>query len=51
MTSKIDTEIAGVKIVPLKVFSDERGSVSHMLRNTDEFFIQFGEIYFSSIQQ
>lgn len=49
MTSKIDTAIEGVKVVPLKVFSDERGSVSHMLRNTDPFFVQFGEIYFSTI--
>lgn len=50
MNSPNDTAIQGVKIVPLKVFSDERGSVSRMLRCTDPYFIQFGEIYFSTIK-
>jgi len=49
MNSKTDTAIEGVKIVPLKIFSDERGSVSHMLRYSDPYFIRFGEIYFSTI--
>ncbi len=41
--------IDGVKIIPLKKIMDERGIVMHMLRKTDEHFIQFGEIYFSCI--
>ena len=41
--------ISGVSIIPLKVFSDERGSVKHMLRCTDKFFKKFGEIYFSEV--
>ena len=41
--------IEGVKITPLKIFSDDRGSVMHMLRNDSEIFDKFGEIYFSTI--
>lgn len=41
--------IKGVFIKPLKVFSDERGKVMHMLRCDATFFKQFGEIYFSTI--
>jgi dTDP-4-dehydrorhamnose 3,5-epimerase len=41
--------IDGVRIVPLKRIPDERGTVFHMLRSTDPHFIQFGEIYFSSV--
>jgi dTDP-4-dehydrorhamnose 3,5-epimerase len=41
--------IDGVKVVPLRRIPDERGTVMHMLRRTDEHFIEFGEIYFSSI--
>ena len=40
--------IDGVAVVPLKRISDERGTVSHMLRRTDPHFKEFGEIYFSS---
>lgn len=39
----------GVTVTPLNVFSDNRGSVMHMLRSDDSTFGQFGEIYFSSI--
>lgn len=49
MNNKNDAAIEGVKIVPLKIFSDERGSVSRMLRCSDPHFIRFGEIYFSTI--
>ena len=42
-------EIAGVQIVPLRRIPDERGTIFHMLRATDPHFIEFGEIYFSSI--
>lgn len=41
--------IDGVQVVPLKRIPDERGTVMHMLRATDPHFIQFGEIYFSTI--
>jgi dTDP-4-dehydrorhamnose 3,5-epimerase len=41
--------IDGVKHIPLKRIPDERGTVMHMLRRTDPHFIEFGEIYFSSI--
>ena len=49
MNSKNATSIEDVKIIPLKIFSDERGSVSHMLKRSDPHFIRFGEIYFSMI--
>ena len=41
--------IEGIKITPLKIISDHRGSVMHMLRNDSENFDKFGEIYFSTI--
>ena len=41
--------IHDVKITPLKILSDERGKVMHMLRNDSDIFKQFGEIYFSTI--
>ena len=40
--------IDGIKITPLKQIFDERGKVMHMLRNDDEHFEQFGEVYFST---
>jgi len=40
--------IRDVQILPLKRISDERGTVSHMLRRDDPHFKEFGEIYFSS---
>src|SRR4051812_16691890 len=43
------TDIEGLQIVPLQRVPDERGTVYHMLRCTDPHFVQFGEIYFSSI--
>ena len=39
--------IQGVVIKQLRVLSDERGSVMHMLRRDTDIFRQFGEIYFS----
>ena len=42
-------KIEGVEIKNLKKIPDERGSVMHMLRNDDENFEKFGEIYFSTI--
>ena len=41
--------IDGVVVKKLKIISDERGSVRHMLKRTDEEFNKFGEIYFSSV--
>jgi len=42
--------IEGVLIEPLKVITDEKGDVQHMLRCDTPFFTRFGEIYFSSIK-
>ncbi|MEO5363162.1 MAG: dTDP-4-dehydrorhamnose 3,5-epimerase family protein [Magnetococcus sp. DMHC-8] len=39
--------IHGVKVVPLRKICDERGLIMHMLKSTDDHFLQFGEIYFS----
>ncbi|SVE54065.1 uncharacterized protein METZ01_LOCUS506919, partial [marine metagenome] len=41
--------IADVKITPLKIISDNRGKVMHMLRKDSAIFDKFGEIYFSTI--
>ncbi len=41
--------IDGVTIVPLKQFSDHRGTVMHMLRIDAPHFRGFGEIYFSTV--
>jgi dTDP-4-dehydrorhamnose 3,5-epimerase len=41
--------IKGIKITPLKTFSDERGSVKHMMKCTDAMFKNFGEVYFSVV--
>jgi dTDP-4-dehydrorhamnose 3,5-epimerase len=41
--------IDGVNVVPLRRIPDERGTVMHMLKRTDPHFIEFGEIYFSTI--
>lgn len=41
--------IDGVKVIPLPRIPDERGTVYHMLRSTDPHFVQFGEIYFSTV--
>src|ERR1043166_5268202 len=41
--------IDGALIVPLRRIPDERGTILHMLKTTDEHFQQFGEIYFTTI--
>jgi dTDP-4-dehydrorhamnose 3,5-epimerase len=41
--------IEGVQVIPLSRIPDERGTIFHMLRRTDPHFIEFGEIYFTSI--
>ena len=45
----IPRAIDGVQVVPLRRLPDERGTIFHMLRSTDQHFVQFGEIYFTSI--
>jgi dTDP-4-dehydrorhamnose 3,5-epimerase len=42
-------QIAGVQIVRLSRIPDERGTIFHMLRRDDPHFLEFGEIYFTSI--
>ncbi len=44
-----DTPIEGVTVVPLRRIPDERGTIYHMLRRDAPHFIEFGEIYFTSI--
>ena len=44
-----DRPIDGVRVLPLRRVPDERGTIFHMLRASDPHFMQFGEIYFSSI--
>ena len=41
--------IRDIKITPLKILSDKRGKVMHMLRKDSKEFQKFGEIYFSTI--
>lgn len=41
--------ISGVRFVSLRRIDDERGSVMHMLKSTDDWFVGFGEVYFSTI--
>ena len=48
MTAK-QPRIDGVRLVPLRRIDDERGSVMHMLKSTDEWFTGFGEMYFSTV--
>lgn len=43
--------IDDIQCIPLKQISDTRGKVMHMLRATDPYFEQFGEVYFSWINQ
>jgi len=41
--------INGVVIKELKIIPDERGKIMHMLREDDDIFERFGEIYFSVV--
>lgn len=45
----MEQQIEGVSIVPLRRIADERGTIYNMLKCTDPHFVQFGEIYFSSV--
>ncbi len=42
--------IQGVEIQPLKIISDERGAIFHMLRCDSPLYEQFGEVYFSEVK-
>jgi len=44
-----DETIEGALVVPLARIPDERGTIMHMLKRTDEHFLEFGEIYFTTI--
>ena len=44
-----NTTIQSVVIKPLKIITDERGAVLHMVRSDGQLFNKFGEIYFSEI--
>jgi dTDP-4-dehydrorhamnose 3,5-epimerase len=41
--------IDGVQVRPLRIISDSRGDIMHMMKASDDAFQQFGEIYFSLI--
>src|SRR5689334_19159543 len=41
--------LEGVVVEPLKVFTDERGELRHMLRSDSPLFKKFGEVYFSFV--
>ena len=42
--------IDGVQVNPLRQILDERGKVMHMLRRDSDWFTEFGEIYFSTVE-
>jgi dTDP-4-dehydrorhamnose 3,5-epimerase len=46
-----ETSIDGVHVVPLRRIPDERGTIFHMLRSTDPHFLEFGEIYFTTVYE
>ena len=41
--------IDGVKTKKLRVIPDERGRLMEILRNDDELFLQFGQVYMLSL--
>jgi len=45
----MEPRIDGVRLIPLRRIDDERGSVMHMLKSTDDWFVGFGEMYFSTV--
>jgi dTDP-4-dehydrorhamnose 3,5-epimerase len=45
----VKTTISDVQVIPLRRIPDERGTIYHMLKRTDAHFVEFGEIYFTSI--
>lgn len=49
MRTYVPSNIDGVIVTPLRIISDERGAVLHMLRNDAEGYSKFGECYFSEV--
>lgn len=49
MKEIVESKIEGVKIIKKNQIIDERGKIKHMLRQDDENFTKFGEIYFSFV--
>ncbi len=49
MNKDIKENISGIKIFKKNVITDDRGKILHMMRNDDENFENFGEIYFSYV--
>lgn len=47
----MDGLIEGLKITPLKIFKGDFGNVMHVLKKGETNFINFGEAYFSTIDQ
>ena len=45
----LNSLIEGVQIIKKKVITDDRGKILHMLKNTDDDFKKFGEIYLSYV--
>jgi dTDP-4-dehydrorhamnose 3,5-epimerase len=43
--------IDGLLRIPLRRIPDERGTIMHMLRADDPHFLQFGEMYFTSVYE
>jgi len=41
--------IEGVKVKKLKVIPDERGRLMEILRNDDEMFLKFGQVYMTAV--
>lgn len=48
-TAVIGAPIHDLKVVPLRRIPDERGTIMHMLRADEPHFVDFGEIYFSTL--
>ncbi|MCK4422386.1 dTDP-4-dehydrorhamnose 3,5-epimerase family protein [candidate division WOR-3 bacterium] len=45
---KINNLIEGVRVKKLKVIPDERGRLIEILRNDDDIFIKFGQVYITT---
>jgi len=48
INNKVENLIEGVKIKKLKPIPDERGRLMEILRNDDELFIKFGQVYITT---
>ena len=43
--------IKGVSLTPIKIITNPKGDVMHALKRTDDSFSEFGEAYFSTINE